>query len=260
MKKLLLFAVIAAVFVQCNRPEPSYEGVLMTNYGRDGIGSFAVVTGAQGPLGPGSELYQVPMWEQGADPAEVTINAKDAGVFVVDPSYQYEAIRGQGPQIIFNYKRFVSSDEDQMMNSIEEAILNRTVNNAYREEASKFTTDSLMNNRNVFEQAVENRLKAEFTEKFFNLKQLTSGLRPPQSMLEAIEKRNNAIQQAEQVRNELEVAKMQQQKAQIEQQTNQIQSQGLTDEILMARWIEAIRNSSNRVIITDGRTPVILNN
>ena len=33
----------------------------MTDYGRNGIESFKTVTGAQGPLGPGSELYQVPM-------------------------------------------------------------------------------------------------------------------------------------------------------------------------------------------------------
>ena len=63
MKKMIfLFSVIASL-VGCNRPEPNYEGVLMTEYGRNGINSFKIVTGAQGMLGPGSELYQVPMWE-----------------------------------------------------------------------------------------------------------------------------------------------------------------------------------------------------
>ena len=66
-KMIILFSVIASL-VGCNRPEANYEGVLMTEYGRNGINSFKIVTGAQGILGPGSELYQVPMWEQAGDP------------------------------------------------------------------------------------------------------------------------------------------------------------------------------------------------
>jgi hypothetical protein len=63
MKKLLI-AIAFLALTSCNRPEPNYEGVLMTDYGRNGLESFKVVTGAQGPLLPGSELYQVPMFEQ----------------------------------------------------------------------------------------------------------------------------------------------------------------------------------------------------
>jgi hypothetical protein len=50
MKKLLIIAFLA--LTSCNRPEPNYEGVLMTDYGRNGLESFKVVTGAQGPLLP----------------------------------------------------------------------------------------------------------------------------------------------------------------------------------------------------------------
>jgi len=56
----------------------------MTDYGRNGIESFKVVTGAQGILGPGSELYQVPMFEQKSDVEAVSVSAKDAGIFTVD--------------------------------------------------------------------------------------------------------------------------------------------------------------------------------
>ncbi len=62
--KILAVSLIALILLtSCNRPEPNYEGVLMTDYGRNGLESFTTVTGAQGPLGPGSELYQVPMFE-----------------------------------------------------------------------------------------------------------------------------------------------------------------------------------------------------
>ena len=47
-------------------------------------------------------------------------------------------------------------------------------------------------------------------------------------------------------------------KARIDAETNRVQSTGLTKEVLQQQWIEAIRNTSNKVIITDGKTPIII--
>lgn len=256
MKKVVYFLFAAIAFAACNPVMPNFEGVLMQNYGRNGMQDFSIVTGTQGMLGPGTELYQVPMYEQTADPTQVTITAKDAGVFTVDPSFTYEAIRGKGIDIVFNYKH---TGFDDNMDNLENMILNPIVINAFREEARNFTTDSLMNNLNMFESRVQDRLKSEFEGKFFKLNSLTSGLTPPASMAQAIEARNNQKQMAEQVHNELEVARMQKEKAQIEQETNKIKSQGLTKEILAERYIDALRWSNNRIIITDGKTPVFVN-
>jgi len=260
MKKMIfLFSVIASL-VGCNRPEPNYEGVLMTEYGRNGINSFKIVTGAQGMLGPGSELYQVPMWEQAGDPDVVEITAKDAGVFTVDPSYTYTPIRGKGAEIVFNYKNYRIQDPETFFDNVEANVLNKRVTDAYREEARNYTTDSLMNNLGKFELSVQRRLKEEFKTKFFDLTTLTSGLKPPASMLKAVEDRNKAIQEANRVKNELETSRMLLEKAKIDAETNKVQSVGLTKEILMQQYIEMLGKTSNKVIITDGRTPVILGN
>lgn len=260
MKKVIfLFSVIASL-VGCNRPEPNYEGVLMTEYGRNGINSFKIVTGAQGMLGPGSELYQVPMWEQAGDPDIVEITAKDAGVFTVDPSYTYTPIRGKGAEIVFNYKNYRIQDPETFFDNVEANVLNKRVTDAYREEARNYTTDSLMNNLGKFELSVQKRLKEEFKTKFFDLTTLTSGLKPPASMLKAVEDRNKAIQEANRVKNELETSRMLLEKAKIDAETNKVQSVGLTKEILMQQYIEMLGKTSNKVIITDGRTPVILGN
>lgn len=260
MKKMFfLFSVIASL-VGCNRPEPNYEGVLMTEYGRNGINSFKIVTGAQGMLGPGSELYQVPMWEQAGDPDVVEITAKDAGVFTVDPSYTYTPIRGKGAEIVFNYKNYRIQDPETFFDNVEANVLNKRVTDAYREEARNYTTDSLMNNLGKFELSVQRRLKEEFKTKFFDLTTLTSGLKPPASMLKAVEDRNKAIQEANRVKNELETSRMLLEKAKIDAETNKVQSVGLTKEILMQQYIEMLGKTSNKVIITDGRTPVILGN
>jgi len=116
-----------------------------------------------------------------------------------------------------------------------------------------------MNNLNMYEKLVEARLVKEFELKYMKLENLTSGLKPPPSMAKAIEDRNNAIQKANQIENEVKVAKMELEKARIEQQTNEIKSKGLTKEILTDRWITAVRYSpSAKLIITDGKTPIII--
>nr|DAT33969.1 MAG TPA: High frequency of lysogenization C protein [Caudoviricetes sp.] len=260
MKKMFFLFCVIASLMGCNRPEPNYEGVLMTEYGRNGINSFKIVTGAQGMLGPGSELYQVPMWEQAGDPDVVEITAKDAGVFTVDPSYTYTPIRGKGAEIVFNYKNYRIQDPETFFDNVEANVLNKRVTDAYREEARNYTTDSLMNNLGKFELSVQSRLKEEFKTKFFDLTTLTSGLKPPASMLKAVEDRNKAIQEANRVKNELETSRMLLEKAKIDAETNKVQSVGLTREILMQQYIEMLGKTSNKVIITDGRTPVILGN
>lgn len=255
-KQLYLAALLSVSIISCNRPEPNYEGVLMTDYGRNGIESFKVVTGAQGPLWPGSELYEVPMFEDKGDCDPVKVSARDAGIFTVDPSYTYQASRGKGPNIILSYKHLGTGDA--FFDNIEVNVLNKIVTDAFREKARFYTTDSLMNNLGQFETEVEDDLKAKFSGKFFQLNTLTSGLTPPESMAKAIEARNNAIQKANEVRNQLETSKMLLEKARIDAETNRVQSSGLTREVLTQQWIEAIKTTNNKVIITDGKTPVIL--
>ena len=258
-KKLIYVLLLGATIASCSSVEPNYEGVLMENYGRNGESDFKSVKGKQWTLSPGTKLYQVPMYETGGDPEKIIINAKDAGEFTVDPSYQYTPIRGMGVKIVFNYKHLGVDEPEVMFEQLEVTILNKLVINAYREEARNYTTDSLMNNLDSYEKIVEKKLTEQFERKFMTLNNLTSGLKPPSSMAKAIEDRNNAIQKANQIENEVKVAKMELEKARIEQQTNEIISKGLTKEILQDKMINAIRYSSNRIIITDGKTPIVLN-
>lgn len=253
-----LFALISIEACRCNSVLPNYEGVLMTGYGRNGKADFKAVTGSQGMLSPGSELYHVPMYEQKADPTEVTINAKDAGVFTVDPAFTYKAMRNHGVDVIFNYKHLGVENPEEMMDKIEGSILNQLVTDAYRESGGDYSTDSLMNNRNGFEKKVEDTLRRRFADKHFELMALTSGLKPPASMATAIESRNNAIQKANEVRNQLETAKMLLEKARIDAEANRVTAAGLEPRVLQQQWIDAIKTTQNKVIITDGRTPIIL--
>ena len=86
----LALVLIVVLANSCARVEPNYEGVLMSNYGRNGKQDFKSVTGRQNTILPGTTLYQVPMFEQKGDPTSVVITARDAGVFSVDPTYTYQ--------------------------------------------------------------------------------------------------------------------------------------------------------------------------
>lgn len=228
----------------------------MSDYGRNGIESFKVVTGAQGILGPGTELYQVPMFEQKADADAIRVSAKDAGIFTIDPSYTYQVTRTKGPNVVLNYKHLNSGGE--FLDNVENNVLNKLVTDTFREEARNYTTDSLMNNLGSFERTVENILSKKFEGKFFTLNTLTSGLTPPQSMANAIESRNNTIQKTNDVKNQLEQAKMLQEKAKIDAETNRIKAAGLDNKILTQQYIEMLKVTKNRVIFSDGKTPFII--
>lgn len=258
MRNLIAILMTILVLTSCSRVEPNYEGVLMENYGRNGKSDFHQVMGKQWTIAPGTQLYQVPMFETSGDADEIIIRAKDAGKFSVNPVYQYQPIRGRGIDIVFSYKHLGVEEPEIMLENIEQTILNRLVVDAYRVKARNYTTDSLMNNLNTYEQEVQEKLKKVFEGRYFKLNELTSGLTPPESMSKAIEARNNAIQEANKVENELKVSQMELQKAEIDAKTNRMKAEGLDSRILTARWIEAIRYSKNKIIITDGKTPVII--
>ena len=64
MKKHLTILALAVLLTACSRVEPNQAGVLMENYGRNGKADFSIVTGRVWTIAPGTELYQVPLWEQ----------------------------------------------------------------------------------------------------------------------------------------------------------------------------------------------------
>lgn len=76
----------------------------------------------------------------------------------------------------------------------------------------------------------------------FQLEQLTSGLKYPQTIVESVNLKNKAIQDAQRVANEVAVAKAQAEKlivaAEAEKKANELRQQALTPAILEKMWIE----------------------
>jgi regulator of protease activity HflC (stomatin/prohibitin superfamily) len=251
MKKLvflMMLAIASLSFSSCERVEPNYEGVLMENYGKNGKADFSIQSGKVWTVAAGTELYQVPMFEQKGDCPSLEVFAKDGGKYTVDPSYSYSPIRGKGIDIIFAYKHLYGEPQ-KFFDNVEGAILNTRVLNAYREEARKFTTDSLMNNVAKYEQGVQDRLVKDFFNKYFELSEITSNLTPPKSMSDAIEARNIQIQEALRIentkktrQNQIEIDIMEAEAkvkvAKLDAEARDIMNKTLTDNNLQKQWIE----------------------
>lgn len=70
MKKFNLIAIVmlmALTFASCDRVAPNYYGVLMENFGKDGKSDYSRQQGRVSVMSPGTELFQVPAWEQRAE-------------------------------------------------------------------------------------------------------------------------------------------------------------------------------------------------
>jgi regulator of protease activity HflC (stomatin/prohibitin superfamily) len=250
MKKLrlLLFALLTLTIYSCSYVEPNYEGVLMEDYGKNGKKDFSLQSGKVWTYSFGTQLYQVPMFEQKGDCASLKVIAKDGGEYTVDPSYTYSPIRGRGIDIVFAYKHLYG-DAQTFYDNVEGAILNTRVLNAYREEARSFSTDSLMNNVAKYEQNVQTRLETEFKDKCFDLSEVTSNLTPPESMKQAIEQRNNQIQEANKITNaqktrenqikiDLMDAETRVKVAELDLKARNLRNQGLTQAALEEKRLE----------------------
>ena len=64
MKKVLLVFLTIISLTSCSRVAPNYYGVLMENYGKNGKSDYTKQQGRVNTMSPGTELFQVPAWEQ----------------------------------------------------------------------------------------------------------------------------------------------------------------------------------------------------
>jgi len=66
MRKIAIFIGLVVSLSSCERVAPNYYGVLMENYGKEGKTDYSKQQGRVNTLGAGTELFQVPAFEQRA--------------------------------------------------------------------------------------------------------------------------------------------------------------------------------------------------
>ena len=147
--KIILMALAAMMFASCERVAPNYAGVLMENFGKAGKEDFSIVSGRVNVAAPGTELFQVPLFDQrGEFDKPVTLKAADNTEFNARPCYSYKVIKDRAIDIVFDNKHIDKADtengKDGFMQSLEDNILEPRIFDLIKEESRKHKTDSLM--------------------------------------------------------------------------------------------------------------------
>ncbi len=243
-KHIILYVSILFLMTSCmERIDSGYEGILVKLYGTDrGVQDAALVTGMviYNPLT--EEVYEFPTYVQTVHYPSFTVNAKDGSVFTVDPTFSFNIKPGTSPKIFTKYRKGIQE--------ITNTTLYNYVKDAFRIQMNKYTTEELISNRQRFENDVQKTLDSVLIKDGFHLEQLTSGLKYPESILDAIDKKNKAVQQALQVENELKIAEAKAKKiimeAEAEAKANKLRQQSLNPLLIQQQLIEK----------WDGETPL----
>ncbi|GAB2774390.1 prohibitin family protein [Rhabdobacter roseus] len=248
MKKLYLYLLLVPVFIigavsSCTRIDAGHEGVLVKLYGTDkGVQDVSLVTGRVWYNPFTEEVFEFPTFVQTVDYPNFTVNAKDGSVFTVDPTISFRVIAGESPRIFAKYRKDIGQ--------ITQTTLFNYTRDAFRIQFNQYSTDSIISNRQSFEDKVQKALGESLQREGFQLEQMTSGLQYPEVIVQAVNLKNQAVQQAMQVENELKVAEAQARKkiveAEAEARANELRQRTLTPLLIQQQFIEK----------WDGKTPL----
>ncbi len=244
MKKVLGLLLGLMLLTSCERVAPNYYGVLMENYGKNGKEDYSKQQGRVSTMSPGTELFQVPAWEQRGqftdeEGTERTLNIKaaDNTAFSSKPLYSYKVIPANVVDVVFQNARLGSGDD--FMRALQDNVLEPRIYDIIKEASRAYTTDSLMANGGSlkFEKYVQDIVRKEFEKSGLQLISFSLNLDFSSKVKAKIDSRNEVNtnisvldqQIAEQKkRNELEALKTEQ---------NKIRSAGITPQLLQEKAI-----------------------
>lgn len=229
-KKMLMGLVALVTCVSLNscgyeRVDAGHEGILVNLYGDDkGVGEVSMCTGAVWYNPFTQSVYEYPTFVQTVDYEPFTINAKDGSEFTVDPTISLKIVDGKSPAVFKKYRK--------ELKEVINGTLYNYVKDAFRIQLNNFSTDYIVSNRDSIKNAIERHLSTALARENFQLEQLTSGLKYPQTIVDAVNQKNRAVQEAQTALNEVAVAEANAKKllvaAQAEAEANRLKQQALT--------------------------------
>ena len=229
--------LVFVFMVSCGheRIDAGCEGIKVNLYGSDkGVDDVSLVTGSVWYNPFTEDVFEYPTYVQTVDYKAFTINAKDGSEFVIDPTISLKIKDGKSPFVFKKYRK----DLEDVINS----TLYNYVKDAFRIQLNKYTTDEIVSNRDMVEKAIEKYLRATLNKENFELEQLTSGLKYPNVIVQSVNAKNKAIQEAARATNEVKVAEAEARKrivvAEAEAKANSLRTQALTSAVLEKAWID----------------------
>ena len=253
MKKISLVLFSLILLVSCQRVAPNYAGVLMENFGKSGKEDFSIVSGRVNVMAPGTELFQVPLFDQRGEFSDpVTLKAADNTQFSARPCYSYKVIKNRAIDIVFDNKHIDKAETDNgkdgFMQSLEDNILEPRIYDLIKEESRKYKTDSLMAEGGslLFEKRLEAIVEKEFEKRGLQLLSFSAQLEFSEKVKEKIDSRNEVNTNISVLDQQIEEQKKRNELEALKTEQALIKSRGLTKEILYQQFIDK----------WDGKTPI----
>ena len=240
---MALFAVL--LLTSCERVAPNYAGVLMENFGKQGKEDFKVVSGKVSTWEWGTELFQVPLFDQRGEFADpVTLKAADNTEFNARPAYSYKVIKDKAVDVVFDNKHIDKADtesgKDGFMQSLEDNILEPRIYDLIKEESRKHKTDSLMADGGslLFEKRLELIVDKEFEKRGLQLLTFSAQLEFSKAVREKIDSRNEVNTNISVLDQQISEQRKRNELEQLKTEQALITSRGLTREILYKQFID----------------------
>lgn len=249
MKKLFfLLSFSLIVLTSCERVAPNYYGVLMENFGKDGKSDYTKQQGRVNVAAPGTELFQVPAFEQRANFEESVLHLKaaDNTEFTAKPLYSYKVIENRVVDLVFQNSR-LGSGEDFML-SLENNVLEPHIYDLIKEESRKYITDTLMANGGSlkFEMRIQELVRLSFEQKGLELITFSANLDFSDKVKAKIDSRNEVNTNVSVIDQQIIEQKKRNELARLKAEENKILSEGITPQLLQQQFIEK----------WDGKTPL----
>lgn len=243
-----LLIIAAVTLTSCERVAPNFAGVLMENYGKNGKSDYSRQQGRVSTIGPGTELFQVPLYEQRADFEDriLHLKAADNTEFTAKPLYSYKAIDNRVVDLVFQNARLGSGDD--FMKALENNVLEPHIYDLIKEESRKYVTDSLMASGGSlkFEQVVQELVRKSFEDKGLQLLTFSANLDFSEKVKQKIDTRNEVNTNVSVIDQQIIEQKKRNELARLQTEYNKILSEGLTEQILTKQFIDK----------WDGKTPL----
>jgi len=243
MKKVALFlfgALVILTFGSCERVAPNYYGVLMENFGKNGKGDYSKHQGRVNTMSFGTELFQVPAFEQRANFGTQILHLKaaDNTEFTAKPLYSYKAIESKVVDLVFQNARLGSGNK--FMTALEDNVLEPHIYDLIKEESRKYVTDTLMANGGSlkFEQRVQDLVRKSFEEKGLELITFSANLDFSDKVKAKIDSRNEVNTNISVLDQQIAEQKKRNELAELKAQENIILSKGITQQLLQQQFIE----------------------
>lgn len=246
---LIGILVISMLFSSCERIDAGHVGIKVNMYGdTKGVDDVTEVTGWVFYNPFASKIVEFPIFMQHKEytgEESFVINSKDGSEFHVSPLINYSVQREKVPYIYSKYR--ISLDQ------IQSGFLKTAVYDAFRLTANSYTAEELISNREKFEIKVRAQLDSSLLHEGFAISQMTSNLVYPETFKNAIEAKNNAVQQSLTAENQVKTAEAQAKikiaqaegeaqamltAAKAEAEANRLKQQTLTPLLLQQMWIE----------------------